>query len=355
MNRLERIGERLRNFRRRIRNYFDGMMLKRYLQKIDASKQRLFLFQTPNHTNIGDHAIAQAEIDFLNTHFPDCLVVEVNQNVHVYFLKNLKSYVSKEDVVLIHGGGNFGNQYPHEEYIRRSVIQSFPSNKIVSFPQTIYFTRHGAGPAQLEKTKQIVAAHKQLTLIAREQVSYELMTSYFPGTKVLLTPDIVLSMNKIEPETNREGILMVLREDDEKVLSSDQHQTLATIADRYFDKVTYSDMHYHKGVRNKRERKEVLDFKFAQFKRAQLVITDRLHGMVLAAITQTPCIAFSNYNQKVSGTYKWVEELNYIKFVAFSDDVEVHVEELLHLEAPTPFDQSIFDQYYQQIVDAING
>lgn len=55
--------------------------------------------------------------------------------------------------------------------------------------------------------------------------------------------------------------------------------------------------------------------KFKDFQKSKLVITDRLHGMVFCAISGTPCIAFSNYNHKVKGTYDWIKDLDYIKYV----------------------------------------
>ena len=51
-------------------------------------------------------------------------------------------------------------------------------------------------------------------------------------------------------------------------------------------------------------RKSVIVNKLKEFAGAQLVITDRLHGMVFCYLTNTPCIVFSNYNHKVLGTYE---------------------------------------------------
>ncbi len=42
------------------------------------------------------------------------------------------------------------------------------------------------------------------------------------------------------------------------------------------------------------DRMEELNSKFAEFLSSGLVITDRLHGMIFAAITGTPCIALDN-------------------------------------------------------------
>ena len=52
--------------------------------------------------------------------------------------------------------------------------------------------------------------------------------------------------------------------------------------------------------------------KLMEFSRAELVITDRLHAMLFAAITGTPCVAFDNSSKKVSGVYEWIRHLDYI-------------------------------------------
>ena len=44
--------------------------------------------------------------------------------------------------------------------------------------------------------------------------------------------------------------------------------------------------------------------KLTEFASARLVITDRLHGLIFSAITNTPCIAFDNLSGKVHGTYR---------------------------------------------------
>ena len=54
--------------------------------------------------------------------------------------------------------------------------------------------------------------------------------------------------------------------------------------------------------------KEELNKLLTLFKTSKIVITDRLHGMILSAITNTPCIAINNSNGKVAGVYeKWLK------------------------------------------------
>lgn len=315
--------------------------------------KRIILFQTPNHTNIGDHAIAEAEVDFINKHFADYTLIEVNQAFHYPILRAIKGNISDNDIIMLHGGGNLGDLYIDEENIRRSTVSSFPNNKIIVFPQTIYYSSGIEVNEELNKTISVFSAHNNLTLIARETVSFDLMKSYFSKNKVLFMPDIVLSMNKTDPKYNRDGILMVLREDEERILDEVKHKELDVIARKFSNQIVYSDMHYHKQVRTVRERDKLLKFKFDQFKNAKVVITDRLHGMVFAAITKTPCIAFSNYNQKVSGTYKWIEHLKYIKYVDKNDDIEKILSDLLALNSADDWDPAKHEKYFEQLVHAI--
>ncbi len=39
------------------------------------------------------------------------------------------------------------------------------------------------------------------------------------------------------------------------------------------------------------------------------MITDRLHGMVFAVITGTPCLVFDNVSKKISMVYQWIREM----------------------------------------------
>ena len=55
--------------------------------------------------------------------------------------------------------------------------------------------------------------------------------------------------------------------------------------------------------------------KLDEFRKSKLVVTDRLHGMLFAAITGTPCIALGNSSGKVKGVYDWLTHLDYIQYV----------------------------------------
>ena len=55
---------------------------------------------------------------------------------------------------------------------------------------------------------------------------------------------------------------------------------------------------------------------FSTFSRSKVIITDRLHGMIFAAITGTPAIILTNSNHKVKGVYEWIKHCDYIKYIS---------------------------------------
>jgi pyruvyl transferase EpsI len=45
----------------------------------------------------------------------------------------------------------------------------------------------------------------------------------------------------------------------------------------------------------------------------EVVVTDRLHGMIFAAITGTPCVVLQNSNHKIESTHQtWLSSLSHI-------------------------------------------
>src|SRR5699024_12301584 len=135
----------MKNFvERKIRKQIDIYRKRKGLNKLKKNYRRatgkvVFVLQTPIHTNIGDHAIAQAQINFINKRFPKCILIEVNQSFLNEFCDEFKKIIRPDDIITLIGGGNMGDQYINEELYRRKVVKTFLDNKIIVFPQTIYF------------------------------------------------------------------------------------------------------------------------------------------------------------------------------------------------------------------------
>lgn len=77
----------------------------------------------PEHTNIGDQAITLAECRMLQQSERPFIALSGDTTKT---LKCLERYVSQEDVVFLHGGGNMGTLYRNEEEYRLNGITFFP-------------------------------------------------------------------------------------------------------------------------------------------------------------------------------------------------------------------------------------
>ena len=51
--------------------------------------------------------------------------------------------------------------------------------------------------------------------------------------------------------------------------------------------------------------------------------------MIFAAITETPCVVFGNFNHKITESYKWLENLEYIRFCDNMNEIEDIIEEVI--------------------------
>lgn len=316
----------------------------------------IYLVQTPVHSNIGDHAIAIGQKEFISKNFSDATIIEVRQDLINYFIKELSDFVLSKSIITVIGGGNFGNEYMYEEDLRRNIVKSFPNNKIIIFPQTIYYSNDIVGNEELKITQGIFKKHKNLVITAREKVSYQLMKDYFPNNKIILTPDIVLSLSRNFQQQRSYG-LGVIRGDQESIMSENLKRIIKDKLIGSLDQVIYSDMHtdHFETIYTEERREYIFNKKINQFQGARIVVTDRLHGMVLSAITGTPCIAFSNYNQKVMGTYDWIKSLEYIRFVSTLDDFEIAYNELITLDKRCSYDPQMLENSFKPLIESFKS
>ena len=160
-----------------------------------------------------------------------------------------------------------------------------------------------------------------------------------------------MSLNKQRFDEKRNGIMYILRHDVEVVLDDTDRNDLINVGKKLFDDVIVTDMMFPKQIKD-HERKEILDTFMANIGKRQVVVTDRLHGMIFCAITGTPCIVFSNYNHKVKGSLKWLKHLNYIRFLDDISKTEETIKELLTIKE-TKYDNEEINKSLEQIVNKI--
>jgi len=165
-------------------------------KQIAQDIKHIFFFLAADYGNLGDVAITYAQTEFLKKHRIDHQIVEIPISQSLEGIYFVKKHIKNEDLITLVGGGNLGDRYDQIEFIRQLVVQFFPNHKIISFPQTFDFSNTLKGNRALKKAKKIYNGHKNLTLVAREEISYRKMQEYFRQKIVILTSYILLILNK---------------------------------------------------------------------------------------------------------------------------------------------------------------
>lgn len=300
-------------------------------------KKKVFVFSTPEHGNLGDHAIAYAQQRYLQKVLPEYYYYELPIHTVLQQLKLIKNIINEDDLIFIHGGGNMGTLYPYNEKIRRTIVQTFKNNPIIQFPQSTLYEDTLFGFNELQKSKKAYGANKNVTLIAREKTTLEFMRENFTKSVIELIPDIVLTLD-LPSEHKREGILTCFRDDKEKNISHEYTNHLLDELRKQNMKLSIGDTHLGESAKvRKHEREKHLQTLWRQFQTSEVVLTDRLHGMIFAYITKTPCIVFENANPKIRSTYyDWLKECNFIKLVSKGADSKSIIEIMNELRKVEP-------------------
>lgn len=305
------------------------------------SSKTIILPATPIHGNLGDQAIVLAQTHFL-----------MDAGLHGLFECNRWQYergknaighlVRPGDLVIIDGGGNIGSLWPAESDKMNDIVVRFQENPVVVFPQTAYFEDTVAGEDCRRRVSEAYAKNPNLLFFSRDRATYDAIREIAPTTRNLYVPDIVLYLDESHRDYLRSGALLCLRSDKERVTGDGAALALRSAlkarglaaheTDTVVDLGTF-------GRITTRNREAVLDAKWDEFASAEVVVTDRLHGMLFSAITGTPCVALDNVSHKVSQGYEWIRHLPYVRVASCIEEVPQLLDEVLDA-GPQAYDRS---------------
>lgn len=263
------------------------------------------LFNSPDYGNLGDHAIAYAERRFFRKLFPNIEFIEISCEQYIKENLLIQNVIQKEDILLISGGGYLGSLWLWLEDLTKNIVAQYKENKILILPQTIYFEDNRLGESERKSLKEVFDSSNDLTLMLRDQASYQLAEELFDKkVKKLLVPDLVLSLEH-KKSSSRFGSFICMREDREAIgVDSDivyeimdktglRPEKISTVLE---DTICLSN------------RKEYVEEMLNRISGARVVVTDRLHAMIFCAITDTPCVVFDNVSGKVLEAYYLLKE-----------------------------------------------
>lgn len=309
--------------------------LKKRNSILQANKRKIVYVLVPpaELANIGDHAQVVAIRQWFRRHYPEFPVLEVDKNEVIYGQKILKNIINIDDVIFIHSGGNLGDRGRWSETGRRMMIQNFPQNRIISLPQTIYFSDTVEGIKEKEITKKIYSQHNRLTVIGRDKESGKLALELFPSAQVLTIPDFVLSLqledfNLSSDFYQNDNIIACLRRDSESKFNSEERENIIKSCGpnpKVVDTTIDSPIDITK-------RQEIIREFLIIVLNHKAMVTDRFHGTIFAVICGKPTLVLPTVDHKLTSAVEWFDGINTVKFCPAISEVEDMIEQLLKYE-----------------------
>lgn len=342
----------------RIKVGTDFLYYYKYLKEIENERGDFdYLIGTPIHANLGDHLITVAEKYYLRRINYNKKVFDIPTEMFLIFSKRLLHKARKTTYIFINGGGWMGNLWPVEEKNMQFIVKIFCHMKIIIFPQTIYYDNRIEGfQTLLDDSIKIYNSCSNLTICLRDLDSYELAKKYYPNARLIYCPDIVLSLTGFEgkrSELNASDHLLGIcfRNDREESIDQKTKNRLKHFFTEKGWRITEVSTIADKPI-PLYQRNESIKNKLNQFEQCNLIITDRLHGMLFSYITGTKCIVFDNKTKKISGTYNaWLKESQTIRFIR-NEWREKDIEQFVNTEFAEN-EVKDFMEYFSELTEVI--
>lgn len=317
-----------------------------------SSTRRWMLMNTPDHDNLGDHALTMGTIDYFRHYFPNEEIIEITGKQWDAFKEVIIGKIGKEDIIMIVGGGFMGDLWPVQDDRVKEILAAFKENRTIFLPQTFYYVdRFGS---VMNTDKELYNGRKNILFLHREENSYRNFTEKvvrdFSRNKCF--PDLALYLDQKQKNDKRDGVLICLRLDKESV-SIETHKKLFNMASHLGRSVSAIDTLLERSVGRYERVGEVSNILEA-VSGSELLITDRLHAMVFAVITGTPCIALDNLSHKVSGVYQWICELDYVTCVE-AEKVDADLMREYLNKKGRRYDRAVLDRKFDEMADTIKN
>lgn len=291
------------------------------------------LLDLPYYTNIGDVLIWQGTEELLKYVRHKCIYKTSYDNYKTPHLKD-------DVVILMQGGGNFGDLWRIHQEFRLKIFEEYPTNRIVVLPQSVYYEEN----KMFENDMSILRRHHKLTVCVRDMVSYNLLKNEL--VDVRLVPDMAFMLNVNCQRLNATfgGSLFLRRHDKEQKDIDNIIAFLPTDCDEYdwptmeenFPIYQYKDKPNRQVDRIFRRlipdfRRKWTDFYEDRFIRPfcvkkgieflshyEHIYTTRLHGGILAFLLGKQVTFFDNSYGKISSLYEtWMTGLPNVRLHNF--------------------------------------
>lgn len=264
----------------------------------------------PCHENIGDLLIFLGTLKFLAKH-----QVEISR---MQPFLTAQPTERGDSIILLHGGGNLGDIYPHHQKFREDIIRRNHHRRIIVLPQSIYFK----SIKKFDEARRVFNRHPDLHLFVRDQTSLELAKHL--SINAILCPDMAHQLYPIganAPRIAGKELYLIRRDAESKWGSQPKPSKLSTLdwpditPKHYVVRRKLSMFMAKTGwppllglvprtiIFNSIRLQEKAATLFANY---NLIHTDRLHGHILACLMNIPSTVIDNsYGKNHSYINAW--------------------------------------------------
>lgn len=317
------IKEKIKNRIKRYRiQYFVNNLRKSTLNKIESDSQnpRIYYFLTPTHSNLGDQAQLLCWQKLFAKWYKNYDIIEIPSIIGTdkVFSAIIKK-INQHDLIYIHSGYLVCDLYANWKMICR-VVDTFKQFKITILPQTIHFIDNSIQ----EMVSHSFKSHGNIHLICRDKVSYSKAQQIFRNIELSVLPDVVTTLigtNYIPEYRKRNGVLLCVRHDAEKLYSDEQ---INELKDRLNGiNVDISDTTTNANIWEwSNNREDIIQDYLKTFSKFQVIVTDRYHGTIFSQIVNTPVIVLSSSDHKLKSGVDWFPKEIFGKNLMYAQNLE---------------------------------
>jgi exopolysaccharide biosynthesis predicted pyruvyltransferase EpsI len=180
----------------------------RTLQALEAVVPRgapVAVIDAPNQRNVGDSLIWVGELAYLESLDLDVRYVA---DMWTYDADALRRSLPADGVVLLHGGGNFGDLWPGHQNLRERAARELPDYRLVQLPQSIYFRSQ----ERAALANSSLGRHPDFHVLVRDSLSVERMKQQLPDLTFSYCPDMALgwdpSRRRAQPRKSTDVVVL---------------------------------------------------------------------------------------------------------------------------------------------------
>lgn len=347
---------------------------KRIFSILFSKQKKVFILCQPTHANLGDQAQLMCTDKWIESNYPNSKIIHLGYFKRTIHLQNslrdflnefsfritlfvLKLKVKKEDLFIGHSG-YFMVDHHNGWKMFTDIMQYFPNNKLIIFPQTVNFHT----PAIKDFISNCFKKNKNTLLLCRDEVSYKNAQKLFPYTPLLLYPDIVTSLiGTYKATEKKEGILFCMRDDIEAYYTPEQISALINRFGEIRKEKIDTTLHNITPQEMEKNREKIIFQMIKKISSYKVVVTDRYHGTIFSAIASTPVVVINSADHKLSSGVNWFPQNEFKGAVQFAENLDEAFEKALSIlnsdsqyNNPPYFKQKYWDKLSEKINHFIN-